>query len=194
MSQAGATVEETYMDWAIFGTAYHYNNHALICNCPQMGGALREFMGVSVAPFRAQDNQLALSTVINYLEQARGNKVADIRIALCVLALESLTHRLCLRDGLTEKQLLTMNIQQKLNRARNNLGMGFIDKKFAEEARETVRNPLLHTGQISGLSMQEKMEWYDDLYALAFKMLLFLLSYKGKWFDLSDGWKVVDAP
>jgi hypothetical protein len=76
----------------------------------------------------------------------------------------------------------------------SNMGMGFIDKKFAEEARETVRNPLLHTGEIPGLTMQEKAEWYDDLYALSFKMLLFILSYKGKWFDLSDLWNVVDAP
>jgi hypothetical protein len=42
--------------------------------------------------------------------------------------------------------------------------------------------------------MPEKVKWYDDLYALAFKMMLFLLGYKGKWFDLSDQWKVVNAP
>ena len=46
--------------------------------------------------------------VIGYLEQARSNNVADIRIALCVFALEALTHRLCLRDGLSAEQIAKM--------------------------------------------------------------------------------------
>jgi hypothetical protein len=192
--QRGSAIEDTYKEWAIFGAAYHYNQHALICNCPELGGALRDFLAAAVEPFRRQDNDLALSIVINYLEQARSNNVADVRIGLCVLAVESLTHRLCLREGLAEDQLMRMNIQQKLNRARNNLGMAFIDRRFAEEARETIRNPLLHTGQIPSLSIAEKVQWYNDLYALTFKMLLFLLNYKGKWFDLSKQWQVVDAP
>ncbi|NLX96973.1 MAG: hypothetical protein GXY83_12435 [Rhodopirellula sp.] len=192
--RGGHVTEETYLEWANFGTSRTYKNHALICNCPELADSLRSFMTTAVAPYRAQDNDLGLSRVIGYLEQARSNNVADIRVALCVFALEALTHRLCLRDGLTPDQLAKMNIQQKLNRCRNRMGMGFIDKHMAEEARDTVRNPLLHTGEIPGLSMPEKVKWYDDLYALAFKMLLFLLGYKGKWFDLSDQWNIVNAP
>jgi hypothetical protein len=192
--QGGNTTDETYLEWPTFGTSRSYRNHGLICNCPEMADALRSFMIAAVTPYRAQDNELGLSRVIGYLEQARSNNVADIHVALCVFALEALTHRLCLRDGLTPDQLAKMNIQQKLNRCRNRMGMGFIDKDMAEDARDTVRNPLLHTGEIPGLSMPEKVKWYDDLYALAFKMLLFLLDYKGKWFDLSDQWKVVNAP
>ncbi|MBY0588903.1 hypothetical protein K2X85_17155 [bacterium] len=192
--QAGEVTDETYLEWAKFGTSRTYRNHGLICNCPELADSLRSFMTTAIAPYRAQDNDLGLSRVIGYLEQARSNNVADIRVALCVFALEALTHRLCLRDGLTPDQLSKMNIQQKMNRCRNRMGMSFIDKKMAEEARDTVRNPLLHTGEIPGLSTMEKEKWYDDLYALAFKMLLFLLGYKGRWFDLSDKWKVVSAP
>jgi hypothetical protein len=192
--QEGDVTDETYLEWAKIGTSRTYKNHALICNCPELADSLRSFMTTAVAPYRAQDNELGLSRVIGYLEQARSNNVADIQVALCVFALEALTHRLCLRDGLSPDQLAKMNIQQKLNRCRNRMGMGFIVKSMAEDARDTVRNPLLHTGEIPGLSLPEKVKWYHDLYALAFKMLLFLLAYKGQWFDPSDQWKVVNAP
>ncbi len=192
--QAGSTTDETFVEWPSFGTSRSYRNSGLICNCPELADSLRVFMTTSVAPYLANDNDLGLDRAIAYLEQARSNNVADVRIALCVFALEALTHRLCLRDGLTAEQLSKMNIQQKLNRCRNRMGMTFIDKDMADEARDTVRNPLLHTGEIPGLTMLEKVKWYDDLYALAFKMILFLLGYKGRWFDLSDQWKVVNAP
>src|SRR5207244_3313664 len=104
-------------------------------NGPELADSLRSFMTVAVAPYCAQDNDLGLSRVIGYLEQARSNNVADIRLALCVFALEALTHRLCLRDGLTPEQLSKMNIQQKLNRVRNRMGMVFIDKDLAEDTR-----------------------------------------------------------
>jgi hypothetical protein len=72
--------------------------------------------------------------------------------------------------------------------------MGFIDKRFADDARESVRNPLMHSGVIPTLTMPEKMRWSDDLYALAFRMLLFLLGYKGKWYDPNNGGMPTDAP
>jgi hypothetical protein len=145
--QAGSTTDETFMEWPNFGTSRSYQNHGLICNCPELADSQRVFLTTSVAAFLANDNDLGLDRVIGYLEQARSNNVADVRIALCVFALEALTHRLCLRDGLTAEQLSKMNIQQKLNRCRNRMGMTFIDKNMADEARDTVRNPLLHTGK-----------------------------------------------
>jgi hypothetical protein len=194
IAQGAGIIEESYLEWPTFGTARAYGNSALIRNHPELADALRVFMSTAMAPFRAQDEELALSRVVGYLEQARSNSVADVRIALCVFALETLTHRLCLREGLTAEQLSKMNIQQKLNRARKGMGMDFIDKDLADDTRDTVRNPLLHTGEIPGLSMAERATWYDNLYALAFKMLLILLTYKGRFFDLSNNWSVTTAP
>ncbi len=59
-------------------------------------------MTTAIAPYRAQDNDIGLSRVIGYLEQVRSNNVSDIRVALCVFALETLSYRLCLRDELTQ--------------------------------------------------------------------------------------------
>ena len=72
--------------------------------------------------------------------------------------------------------------------------MGFIDKRFAEGTRDTVRNPLMHSGVIPALTMPEKVRWADDLYALAFRMLLFLLNYRGQWYDPSKNHQPSPAP
>lgn len=189
-----AIVRETFVEWPINGSARNYTNHSLIGNNPGLGGALREFLNQTVGAYRRLDPDLGLSVVIGYLEQARSNPSIEIRLALSVFALEALTHRLCLPDGMTEEQLEKQNIEQKLNRLRGRLRMGFIDKKFVGEARRDIRNPLLHTGQIPTLSLSEKIEWYHELYALAFKMLLFLLGYSGRWLDPSRKYQPTEAP
>ena len=52
----------------------------------------------------------------------------------------------------------------------------------------------MHSGVIPTLTMPEKVKWADDLYALAFRMLLFLLSYRGKWYDPSNNHQPTPAP
>ena len=42
--------------------------------------------------------------------------------------------------------------------------------------------------------MPEKVRWSDDLHALAFRMLLFLLDYKGKWYDPNNCGMPTDVP
>ncbi len=192
--RADTLVGESYMEWAMFGGSEGYEEFALIQNHAFLPTALRDFLGQCVESYLAQEKDLALSVVIGYLEQARSNRIIDIRLALTIFALEALTHRLCLLDGMTEQQLENQSIEQKLNRLRGRRRMGFIDKRFAGDARKNVRNPLLHTGQIPSLTMPEKVEWFGDLYALAFKMLLFLLGYRGKWLDLSRAYAPVDSP
>jgi hypothetical protein len=187
--QGGNVTEESFFEWPTFGTAKHFENHALIDNHPQLADALRSFLGTTVAAYRSRDAALGLSRAIGYLEQARSSNVIDARLALCVFALEALTHRLCLQNGLTEDQLSGMNIQSKLNRARNRMGMNFIERRFAEETRENVRNPMMHTGEIPDLDIVEKVRWSTELYTLAFMMLMSLLGYAGNWFDPIRSWQ-----
>lgn len=52
----------------------------------------------------------------------------------------------------------------------------------------------MHSGVIPVLTMSEKVEWADDLYALAFWMLLFLLGYRGQWYDPSINHQPTSAP
>jgi hypothetical protein len=189
LSLGGNLSEESFLEWPTFGTAEHFENHALIDNHPQLAGALRSFLAATVTAYRTHDAVLGLSRAIGYLEQAHSSNVIDVRLALSVFGLEALTHRLCLQNGLTEDQLAGMNIQSKLNRARNHMGMNFIDRRFAEDTREDVRNPMMHTGEIPDLSIQEKVRWSTELYTLAFKMLMFLLGYAGNWFDPTRSWQ-----
>ena len=144
--------------------------------------------------FYIREHDLCLTHTIGYLEQARTIPVIEARIVLSVLALELLTYRLCLQLGRTPDQLKDTNIQAKLNTVRNEYRMGFIDKRFAKGTRATVRNPLMHSGVIPTLSMPEKVEWADDLYALAVRMLLFLVGYRGHWYDPSNNRQPTPAP
>lgn len=187
-------VAETFFEWPMYGGAESVSFAGHIANDGMLGFALTRFLNETVAKYLADDPALGFTNVIGYLEQARTSQLVEAKIVLSILALESLTYRLCLRLGRTAEQLEKTNIQQKLNTIRGQLRMGFIDKRFADDARESVRNPLMHSGVIPTLSMPEKVQWSDDLYALAFRMMLFLLGYKGKWYDPNNRGMPTDAP
>lgn len=192
--QGQRLLQEAFFEWPRFGGVESVSFAAAIANDGMLGGALTQFLSETIGPFLAQEAELYLTQTIGYLEQARSTPVIEARILLSVLALETLTYRLCLKLGSTAEQLAGTNIQQKLNTIRGKYRMGFIDRRFAEGTRETVRNPLMHSGVIPTLTMQEKATWADDLYSLAFRMLLFLLSYRGKWYDPSNKHQPTPAP
>lgn len=192
--QSGQPVAESFFEWSIFGGAESTSFSGFIVNDGVLGNALTRFLNEAIPAFERDDQDLRLSNVIGYLEQARTTPVIEAKIVMCILALETLTYRLCLRLGRTSDELASTNIQQKLNTVRGRLRMGFIDKRFAEEARESLRNPLMHSGAIPTLQMPEKVRWADDLYALTFRMLIFLLGYQGQWLDPSSGWLPTNAP
>lgn len=187
-------VQEAFFEWSRFGGVESVTFAAAIANDGMLGWALSQFLNESIGPFLAQDAELYLTHAIGYLEQARTSPVIEARIVLCILALEVLTYRLCLKLGNTQDQLAGTNIQQKLDTVRGRYRMGFIDRRFAEGTRETVRNPLMHSGVIPTLTMPEKVQWADDLYALAFRMLLFLVGYSGQWYDPSNNHQPTPAP
>ena len=187
-------LQEAFFEWSRFGGVESVSFAAAITNDGVLGCSLTQFLNETVGAFLAQDADLFLTHTIGYLEQARTTPVIEARIILCVLALEILTYRLCLKLGSTPDMLAGTNIQQKLNTVRGRYRMGFIDKRFAEDTRETVRNPLMHSGVIPTLTMPEKVRWADDLYALAFRMLLFLLGYHGRWYDPSNNHQPTAAP
>lgn len=192
--QNGHLSEETFFEWARYGTTESVSFAGFIANDGMLGYALSRFLNETLGSFLADEPALSFSNTFAYLEQARTSPVVEGRIVFSVLALETLTYRLCLRLGRTPEQLADTNVQQKLDTVRGRLRMGFIDKQFADDARKTVRNPLMHSGVIPTLSMPEKVEWADELYALAFRMLLFLLGYQGRWYDPANGGLPTDAP
>ncbi len=192
--QNGQVVSESFFEWPMYGGAESVQFSGFITNDGLLGCALTRFLNETIGEYLTDDPVVAYSTTIGYLEQARTSQLIEARLVLSILALESLTYRLCLRLGRTPEQLEKTNIQQKLNSIRGQMRMGFIDKRFADDARESVRNPLMHSGVIPTLTMPEKVRWSDDLYALAFRMLLFLLGYKGKWYDPNNGGLPTNAP
>ena len=192
--QTERLVEEAFFEWPMFGGAESASTHALVINGGLLGGALTQFLNEACGQFLANDPVLAFTNAIGYLELARTSPVIEARIILCILALELLTYRLCLSLGRTVEQLAGKSIQEKLNTARGQLRMGFIDKRFAEDTRAAVRNPLMHSGVIPALTMPEKVRWAEELYALAFRMLLFLFGYQGKWLDPTNEWQPTVAP
>ena len=141
------------------------------------------FLDTTIAPYLTLQPILDLHTSINYLESARAQSVIDVQIILLILAIENLSYRWCLNDGLTEQQLWDMNIEQKLNRMRKKV-FPKLETRYTDPAlRKDVRNPLMHTGHIPAMTFDEKVQWADDLYALAFKMICTLVGFKGMFLD-----------
>lgn len=193
LRQSGSVAVETFEDWPRFGKARKFQEHALIANDAPLGDALRVFLEACLGNYRRLEDRLSLSAVIAFLEEARSSGTLEIRIGLAILAIETLTHQICLADGIPAEKLDKMNIATKLNRlrgsARTDFHMGFIEPRFTEAARDKVRNPLLHTGQIPGLPPREKAAWSQALYGLAFRMLMSVLGYRGKWLDIARGYE-----
>ena len=157
------------------------------------GEDLKLFLESTIASFLTFQDSLRLHEVIDFLEQARHQKVVHIQLAVEVLALELLSHAWCLKDGLTVQQLSSMHIEGKLGRMRRSFS--FIEKGFTNDIlRRDIRNPLIHSGQIPLLSRTDLDSWTDDLYLLALRLLFCILGYRGKYRDFSKNFTMVNAP
>jgi len=157
------------------------------------GEDLKLFLESTIASFLTFQDSLRLHEVIDFLEQARHQKVVHIQLAVEVLALELLSHAWCLQDGLTVQQLSSMHIEGKLGRMRRSFS--FIEKGFTNDIlRRDIRNPLIHSGQIPLLSRTDLDSWTDDLYLLALRLLFCILGYRGKYRDFSKNFTMVNAP
>src|SRR5207244_3654792 len=136
---------------------------------------------------------LRLGEVVDYMEQARHQKVIQVRIAILVLCLELLSYQWCLQNSSTADELSDKNIVSKLKFMRKTFR--FIEKRFTDEAlRKDIRNPLIHSGQIPLMSFEDLFKWADDLYVLALRILLCRLGYTGKFSDLTQGMNMVATP
>ncbi len=155
--------------------------------------ALRVFLEETLPRFQQLESSLRLGEVVDYMEQARHQKVIQVRIAILVLCLELLSYQWCLQNGSTEDELSDKNIVSKLKYMRK--VFRFIEKRFTDDAlRKDIRNPLIHSGQIPLMSFEELFKWADDLYVLALRLLLCTLGYTGKFSDLTQGMNLVATP
>jgi hypothetical protein len=155
--------------------------------------SLRLFLEQTLANFQRVETNLRLNDVIDYLEQARHQKVIQVRIAILVLCLELLSHQWCLQNGCTEDQLNDKNIVSKLAYMRK--AFRFIEKRFTDDTlRKDIRNPLIHSGQIPLMDFKELHKWADDLYILALRIILCILGYTGNYSDLTQGMNLVPTP
>ncbi len=184
-------IEEFFASQSVNTDAVDKSRYNVIDGIGEDG--LKTFLESSVHNFLTLEYSLQLHKVIDYMEQSRHQKVLQVQIATILVGLELLSYMWCLRDGLTEQQLETMNIESKLGRMRRTFR--FIEKGFTNEIlRRDIRNPLIHSGQIPLLSTSELVSWNDDLYLLTLRLLFALLGYKGKYRDFSKGFTVVTAP
>lgn len=187
-------IAETFYEWPLYGDASAVHFTSTILNDGQIGTSLTQFIQETLEHYMAQNADYALSQCIGYLELARCTPVIESQILHAILALETISYQLCLKVGQTPDQLATASIQSKMNTVRGRYRMSFIDRKFVETTRESIRNPLIHSGIIPALTIAEKAQWANELYALAFRILLFLLNYSGRWYDSSNGHRATQSP
>lgn len=186
-------VEERVQPQSPSTSARSNTSHKLISNHEPSGG-LRSFLEMCHGAFVAKRESLGLTDYIGWLNQARSQEVIQMRVLATVLAVELITFKWVTMHGLAAEQAVRMNIETKLNRLRKD-GMYFIEKKFtADDLRSDIRNPLMHTGIIPLMSFEELCRWSEDLYDLAFRILLVVLGYKGKYRKLNQSYQLVDAP
>lgn len=186
-------IEERVEPRSAYTSARSNSSHELISNYEPNGG-LKAFLESAHAAFAANRGPLALPQYLGWLNEARSQPVIQMRVVTVVLAIELMSFKWVTTHGLTEDQAAEMNIEAKLNRMRKD-GMHFIDKAFtARDLRSGIRNPLMHTGMIPVMSVEELIRWSDSLYDLAFRIVLYVLGYKGKYRNLTNRYQLADAP
>ncbi len=146
-------------------------------------GGLQALLSQCVDSYASIRGTLGLDRAIGFLEESRVQKVVDLRLLLAMLAVETLTYYWCLDDGLAQNQVTAMNIETKINRMAKRF-RGIKRKVLQTDLlRSDVRNPLLHTGEIPAMKLDEMLRWADRLYILAFRMILTLVGYTGLFAD-----------
>jgi hypothetical protein len=186
-------VEERLEPRSVHSSARTNTHYELISNHePPMG--LKQFLENSLDPFLKQQDSLRLTDFIGWMNQARSQRVIQVKAVAGILAIELISYAWVTSHGLSAQQAETANIETKLNRMRKD-GMHFIEKRFtATDLRSGFRNPLIHTGLIPLMDAKEVHAWAEDLYHLAFRILMFVLGYKGEYRDLTNNYKLVAAP
>lgn len=190
--QEGQLIQEMFVRRIVTTTAEDKSRYNLISNCDESN--LEHFLTSCLTKYREAETALCLNAVITYLEQARHEKNPELKLAVLILALETLSYHWCLRDGLSAQQLESIPLQNKLLRMRNRK-FKFIEKAIVNHTLRTgLRNPLIHSGQIPMMATEEKLIWVNSLYALSLKILLCELGYRGRYRDLANGLALVSAP
>ncbi|MCO8124754.1 hypothetical protein NHH03_23655 [Stieleria sp. TO1_6] len=188
-SQGERSQLHSYYEWPKFGTATNAREFSFF-DTERTPGGLADFLSVACANFNRIESSHLPSIVIGYLEQARSNNVSDIRVALCVFAAECFSYQIERANGVTEQQLSSRSIEQKLNRCKNHYGMAFIDRQFTGETRANVRNPLMHTGQIPSMNVEDKYKWSQEMYMLVSRMVFHQFGFTGEFIDIQNNWTV----
>jgi len=129
-----------------------------------------------------------LGTVADWLYETRRTPIVEAKLGLIILALEFLlTDLACYYENLTPAKLADANLQRKLKMVDRH--MKFVESRYHNDAiRKDVRNPLLHTGRITAMKLEDRIRTYADLYNLAVRLVLRSMGYVGEYLPIwEDG-------
>ncbi|MWV43367.1 hypothetical protein GRF59_06945 [Paenibacillus sp. HJL G12] len=166
----------------LLSSRYHPN--VIIDNHLCFGGLIQYF-NECYQVFVELDNDLALSSLVTSILGMYEGKFLENKLAGLILSYELLLTKYLVKSGSDFESIKELSIQDKLRRV--NTYLRFIPSHLlADTLRKDVRNALFHTGEISVLSLNEKIEIYNEYYDLLIQITLRILNYRGKYINPKD--------
>ncbi|MDY8022805.1 hypothetical protein [Paenibacillus polymyxa] len=161
-----------------------YHSNVIIDNHLCFGGLIQYF-NECYEVFVELKNDLALSSLVTSILGMYEGKFLEHRLAGLILSYELLLTKYLVKLGNNFEVIKELSIQDKLRRV--NTHLRFIPSHlFADTLRKDVRNALFHTGEISVLTFNEKLEIYKEYYDLLIQIILRILNYRGKYINPKD--------
>lgn len=161
-----------------------YHSNVIIDNHRCLGGLVKYF-DECYGNFVSLYNELGLNVFINSILGMYEGKFLEHKIAGLILSYEFLLTKYLVKAGDDYDRIKVWSIQDKLRSL--NRYMRFIPARLlADTFRQDVRNALFHTGEISTLSYDEKIDIFFEYYDLLIQIILRILNYRGKYITPRD--------
>jgi hypothetical protein len=132
--------------------------------------------------YKNWQTKIDINSVIGFLVEINQQEYIDLKLAVMLMAYESLLFKYLLNQGLSQDKI-GENIQQKLGQI--NKYLRFIPSDMMDDMlRASVRNPLFHQGEIPLLTFDDKINLFKKYYDLLIKIILRILGYTGQYMSV----------
>lgn len=131
------------------------------------------------------DSAINMNIFVNNLLGMYEGKFLEHKIVGLLLSYEYILTKYLIYLGYDENEVAKLSIQDKLRRL--NINLRFIPSRLLGDIlRENVRNPLFHSGEITLLNTDEKINVFKDYFDLLIQIVLKLIGYTGGYISPID--------
>ncbi|QPW62109.1 hypothetical protein [Clostridium botulinum] len=161
---------------------YRYSKNEIIDNFNIKNG-IKNIFNENFNHYVEIKDCLKLPEFINTLLKIENEDIIEFKLVFLILAYEQiLTNYLLSENAIKEKEIEKLSIEDKIKKV-NGILRFIHSKNQGSDLRSGVRNPLFHTGLLTLLKFDERIDIFNKYYDMIFKIIFKIIGYKGEYIE-----------